>query len=521
MFHLEGVTPNSFKLTRIVSPDDPNEVLLFDGKGFSGSSFRARDEEGNICTFNEINDYIEKNLTAEEKTRLFKIYSDIDNYFDNSNQIRRRGKGIVDTFDQGLARHVAKIFDIVKFKGVKEYILEAYRTGRIRIPDDIYDEYRIDSKMQQVHIDCTYLKDDYLEAIALSMYLRLMIPIWGRYLPITRLENRHELKEYYALKLISGTPLFKEHVFSRLDTYVRGTIKIEDDLAIMVAGLSYEEIPFFMMAQIVVKRLPIFSISYTNDSDRNRHLMSMMYHLIGDNKRGGRSGKIGALLKNTIDEKKPIETEWSGEDNSSVWDMYKTRELVSGGDLAITEVYLMEFYVGEDPELTEKIHKYIEQIDLHKITDVQIQLMTWVISILIPGNTVPLFGGQVLRRALAIVQSQLWVWKFDWLAILLTAEPVPLDDDVYNSNLGQKPISSERRVELDKLYGLYAGTDTRVENVGVRSIQEMSRKFFETDWAVNCIEDLYKDNESLRLSPIFSTPGDLRNQLADLLIKLS
>lgn len=520
MFHLEGVTPNSFKLTKIVSPDDPNEVLLFDGKGFSGSSFRARDEEGNICTFNEINDYIKTHLTPEQRTKLFSVYADIDNYFDNSNQMRRRGSNIVDTFDSGLARHVSKIFDIVKFKGVKEYTLDAFRKGKIRIPDDIYDDYRIDNKMQQMHIDCTYLKDDYLELISLSLYLRLMIPIWGRYLPITRLENRHELKEYYALKLISGTPLFREHVFSRLDTYVKGTVKIEDDLAIMIAGLSYEEIPFFMMAQIVVKRLPIFSISYSTDSDRNRHLMSMMYHLIGD---GGKSrtSKIGALLKNTIIEKKPIETEWSSEDNSSVWDMYKTRELVSGGDLAITEVYIMNYYNGDNPELTHRIHEYIKTIDLQKITPVQIQLMTWVMSVLVPGNTVPLFEGYVLRKSLAIAQSQLWTWGFDMLAILLTAEPVALEQDVYNSNLGRKPITSERRVALDKIYGLYANTDTRTDNVGVVSIQEMSRNFFETDWAVNCVKELYKDNEDISVSPIFATPGDLRNHLADLLIKLS
>lgn len=521
MFQLEGVTPNSFKLTRITNPDDPSESLLFDGKGFSGSSFRARDADGNISTFNEINDYIKNYMTSEERSRLFSVYAGIDNYFDNSNQQRRRGNNIVDTFDAGLAKHLNKLVDTVKFKGVREYLLDLYKQGKVRIPDDIYDDYRIDNKLQQMHIDCTYLRPDYLEAIALSLYLRLMIPIWGRYLPITRLENRHELKEYYALKLLSGTSLFKEHAFKRLDTYVRGTVKIEDDLAIMIAGLSYEEIPFFMMAQIVVKRLPIFSISYTSDSDRNRHLMSMMYHLIGDGGKPGRSGKIGILLKNTIIEKKAVETEWSNEDNSSVWDMYKTRELVSGGDLGITEVYIMDYYKGDDIELTNKIHEYLKLIDLQKITPVQIQLMTWVISVLVPGNTVPLFEGPVLRRSLAIAQSQLWSWGFDTLAILLTAVPVPLEEDVYQSNLSQKPISSDRRIALDKIYGLYAETDIRADNVGVKSIQEMSRKFFETDWSVNCIKDLYEENEDLVVSPIFSTPGDLRNYLADLLVKLS
>lgn len=518
MFHLEGVTANSFKLTKIINPDDPNDCVVFDGKGFSGSSFRARDAEGKICTFVEINDYIRKHMTAAERTALYKAYVDIDNYFDNSNQLRRKGNSIVDTFDAGLVRHLNKVINVVKYKDVKAYFMDLYKAGLIRIPDDIHDDYRIDDKLQQKHIDCTYLTPDYLETMALSLYLRLMIPVWGRYLPITRYENKYNLKEYYALKLLEGTPLFKEHVFSRLDTYIRGVVTIEDDLAVMVSGLSNEEIPFFLMSQIVVKRLPIFSISYDVGADRNQHLMSMMFHLIG---KSGKTGKLGHSLKSAIFEKKPIENEWSDEDNSSVIDMYKARELISGGDLAVTEVYLMRFCQGDDPELTKLCHEYILGIDLQSITQAQIQLMTWIMSVLIPGNVIPLFEGPVLRRALAIAQSQLYTWGFPDLAVLLTAEPIPLEKDMFVGSMDHKAITADRRTELDHIYGVGTAATTRIENVGVKAIQEISRKMFDTDWGVNCPKILYQDNEELNTSPIFGTPGNLRNQLADLLVKLS
>lgn len=518
MFHLEGITTISFRATKIVSPVDKNDCLLFDGKGFSGSSFRARDENGQICLFKEINDFIAKNLSKEEQVKLFTVYSTIDQYFDNSNQMRRKGGNIVDTFDTGLSKHIQKIFDIVKYKDVKDYMLNLYKKGIVRLPDDIYDDYRIEDKMQQKHIDCTYLIPDYLDLMVLSLYTRLLIPIWGRYLPITRFDSRYALKEYHALKLIEGTSLFKEFVFKRLDTYIRGTVDIEDNLSIMVSGLSNEEIPFFLMSQIVVKRLPIFSISYTDNSDRNNHLMSMMFHLIGTS---GKAGKLGQSLKSPIYDKKPVETEWSDEDNSSVWDMYKSRELISGGDLAVTEVYLIDFCHGDNPELTKICYDYIQDMDLRKIAPVQIQLMTWIVSVLIPGNVVPLFEGSVLRRALAISQSQLFTWGFTNLAILLTAETIPLEKDTFVSNLGQKPITNERKLELDKVYGLTGAGDAKYENIGVKAIQEMSKKFFESDWGVDCPKELYEDNEELKISPIFATPGDIRNDLADLLIKLS
>lgn len=518
MFHLEGIMAFSFRATKIVSPVDPEECILFDGKGFSGASFRARNKHGEICLFNEINDFIKTNLSKEEQCKLFTVYATIDEYFDKSNQMRRKGGTIVDTFDSGLSKHIQKIFDIVKYKDVKDYLLNLYKKGVVRLPDDIYNDYRIEDKMQQKHIDCTYLIPDYLDLLALSLYTRLLVPIWGRYLNILKFDPRSSLKEYHALKLIEGTSLYKEFVFQRLDTYVRGTITIEDNLAIMVSGLSNEEIPFFLMAQIIVKRLPIFNISYSTNNDRSSHLMSMMFHLIGTS---GKAAKLGQSLKNAIFDKKPVETEWSDEDNSSVWDMYKSRELISGGDLAVTEVYLKEFCHGENPELTKICYEYIKEMNLRKITPVQIQLMTWIMAVLIPGNVIPLFEGSVLRRALAISQSQLFTWGFENLAIMLTAEPVPLEKDMFVSNLGQKSITNDRKLELDKVYGLTGINNNKHENVGVKAIQEMSRRFFESDWGVDCPKELYKDNEDLKISPIFSTHGDIRNDLADLLIKLS
>lgn len=519
MFHLEGITSQSFRSTRIINPDNPSEELRFDGRGFSGASFRARNEDGEICTFIEMNDYIKNHLTKEERTNLYLIYVDIDSYFDSGQQNRRRGASAVDMFDMGLSKRLNKLFNLVKFKGVKDYVLDKYKKGEIRIPADVHVDYQIEDKMQQKHIDCTYLREDYLDLVAMSMYMRLMIPIWGRYLPITKFDSRYALKEYHALKLIEGTVLFKEYTFSRLDTYVRGTVSIEDDLAVMASGLSNEEIPFFLMSQIVVKRLPIFSISYPRTEDRNSHLMSMMFHLIGGS---GASGKLGQMLKKNIYEKKPIKTEWSDEDNSSVWDMYKNRELIAGGDLAITEVYITDHCFGDDPELTKLCHEYIKDINIQKITPAQIQLMTWIMATMIPGNVIPLFEGEVFRKALAIAQSQLYTWGFKELAILLTAEAVPLEEDMVIGSFSQKPVSNEKRLELDKVYGLHHNLgNNRVDNVGIESIKELTRKFLEFDWGVNCDKELYKDNEDLLISPIFGVPGDIRNNLADLLIKIS
>ncbi len=518
MFHLDGVTPNSFKLTKIVNPEDKNDVLLFDGRGYSGSSFRARDNDGNICTFKELNEFISTKMTKDERLELYKIYSDIDNYFDNSNQNRRNGgSNIVNTFESGLSRHLAKLVNHVKFKDVKDFYIDLYKRGDVKVPDDIKEEHQLDGKIQQKHIDCTYLLPDYLDAMSMILYMRLFIPVWGRYLPLTRYDGKYALKEYHALKLITGTTLFKEHVFTRLDTYIRGITNIEDDISVFVAGLSNEEIPFLLMSQIVVKRFPIYSLSYVV-GERNTHLMSMMYHLVGD---GGKSGQLGKLIKNMVFEKKPVETEWSDEDNSSVLDMYKSRELVPAGDLAITEVYLKNYCHGDDPELTKLCYDYIKEIDLSKIVPSQIKLMTWVIATLIPGNVVPLFEGPILRRALAIVQSQLYSWGFSELAILLTAEPIEFESGTYMSNLGHKPISNDRKQALDRLYGVDSLAGFKGDNVGIVGIQNLSRVFFESDWGVNCPKELYKDDEDLNLSPIFSTHGDIRNMLADLLVKLS
>lgn len=517
MFHLDGITPNSFKMTKIVNPVDKTDVLLFDGRGFSGSSFRARDEDGNISIYKEMNQFINTKLSKEDRINVYKIYSDIDTYFDNSANLRREGSNLINTFETGLSKHLDKLFNLIKFKEVKEFLLDLYKKGIVKLPSDVHETHQIDGKIQQKHIDCTYLKDDYLDAIAMVLYMRLMVPIWGRYLPLTRYDGKHNLKEYHALKLISCTRLFKEHTFSRLDTYIRGIVHIEDDISVFVAGLSNEEIPFLLMSQILVKRFPIYSISYIEE-ERSTHLMSMMFHLVGDS---GKSGNLGKLLKNMVFEKMSIQNEWSDEDNSSVLDMYKSRELVSGGDLVITEVFLSDYFEGENSEITKLCFEYINKADLRKITQVQLNLMTWVMATLIPGNVIPLFEGPILRRSIAIVQAQLYEWGFCELATMLTAEPIPFESGTYMSNLGHKPISNDRRIALDKIYGIDKSAEFKGDNVGVLGIQDMAKGFFSSDWGVNCPKVLYKDNEDLNLSPIFSTHGEIRNMLADLLVKLS
>lgn len=517
MFHLEGITPNSFKKTVIINPENPKESISFSGKGFSGSSFRARDEQGQICTYKELNEFINRHMTQDERIRLYNIYSDIDAYFADGMQERRQTSSVVNSFEAGLSRHITRLVNLVKFRDVKDFLLDLYKQGRIVLPSDVTDSHPDDHKLQQKHIDCTYLKTDYLDAIAMVLYMRFMLPIWGKYLPLTRVSSNYNLKEYHALKMISGTPLFKERTFSRLDTYIRGITEIEDDISVFVSGLSNEEIPFLLMAQVVVKRFPIFSLSYV-EGERNTHLMSMMYHLIGD---GGKAGNLGKLLKNMVFEKKPVVTEWSDEDNSSVLDMYKSRETIPAGDLVVTEVFLTDFYHGDNPDLTDRCHEYIKGIDLTRITPIQIRLMTWVISTMIPGNAVPLFEGSVLRRTLAIVQSQLYTWGFKELAILLTAESVPFEKGTYSGNIEHRVITKELEAALDKVYGIDRSVNDKAVSVGYKAIQDMSSEFYTTDWYVNCAKELYAHDEDLKLDPIFTTHVNIRNMLAELLVKLS
>ena len=111
------------------------------------------------------------------------------------------------------------------------------------------------------------------------------------------------------------------------------------------------------------------------------------------------------------------------------------------------------------------------------------------------------------------------------LAILLTAMPVPLDPGEVLGSMGRRMLTDERIEKLKQVYPYLLIVNNHdpfghEENVGIRSVERMSAMFYEHEWSVSCPIELAQTVSGLDKINIFEAPNNLRNTLADLLIKL-
>lgn len=517
-FIIETYTKQSFSMVRIEHPDE--DPLIYETSGYSSTTPGAGVElpggGRGLQIFDEINDFIKTKLPEEKQLDLYILYDRINNLFTDSIVARRKGGTTGEMFDKTLTDLIRRIYLIVKHADLRDYVNELYKSRKIEIPPDIADTYQTEDRLTPRYVDCTYLTDDYLDLVTMALGLRFMIPIWGRYMPLKKYDNNSAMKEYYSFQLLMNSSFYKAPCFNRLDVYVRGGLEERNDLGVVLSNLSAEEVPLFLMSITVVRKITVASLSHHGIKD---HLIRMMYHYIDS-----KSKNLGTTLGNAVEAKRRGRSEYDGEDNSSVWDKYKMREMIPAGDLAVTEVFL-NTYDGDDPEKTDICDRFISDGIKFQPSECQIQIATWIIGTQIPGNAVPLFDLRTLKRVFAIVQSQLWSWGFNELAILVTAQPVPLDPGEVLGSVGRRTLTDDRITRLREIYPYLLTTNNvdifgHEQNVGIRSVERTASMFYEHEWSVACPDELAKTVDGLSQINIFEAPNHLRNLLADLLIKL-
>ncbi len=512
MFSIVRETTRSFSIAGVTSCDG-KDYIEFDASGYSNASAKSRDREtGRLILFDEMNLFLRTKLTKEDRSKLFQIYARIDELFSDTMLVRFSDGEVSEMFDLTLMKLVSKIFDIIKFSEARKFILELTRTGVLSIPGDIRDTHVTEDRLTPKYLDCTYLREDYIDLVTLCFVLRTMVPIWGRYMPLKRHDVSVAMKEYHAFRLLSTSNIYREAAFDRLETYVLGVMDNKPDIGIILAGLSDDEIPQYLMALTVVRKLTLAPIDGSNES----HLIREIFHYLNS-----KNGDMGRTLGSPIRQKREIMNEWSEEDNSSIWDIYKMRESISAADISITEVYLSDYCQGDSPSKTKECYSTIIDKNISTMQDCQLTLISWIMATLIPGTTVALLESKVLKRAMAIAQSQLWEWGFGQLAILLTANVIPLEEHVYVGSSEIRPITADRRAMLEKIYPTIPREDGSMENVGITSISRLSKTFYGSDWSMDCSKELARTVEGMGTIQIFEAPRDLQNMLADLLFKLN
>lgn len=418
-----------------------------------------------------------------------------------------------------LSKIVAQIYDIVDYETVRRYV---YVSGNIQLPHNLKTAYGDGDIVER-----TYLKDDYIGMVILALGMRFMVPIWGEYLSIVSERTGSEFKEKSVYDLIKRSNLFRWQPLERLNEYVAATVgDLDSSLSTLLGGLSSVEIPQYMLALGVVRKLAIGPVSAYTDDD---NLIRSFYNFVD-----GNSKRLDVRFAGNIAPKKPLH-EGADDDNSSVWDMYKINQGVSDGDKVLIEVFTedvdnMISRIHPDMEDMEKLELCMSTMTkLHNI-DVEyhhVVFTQWVLAKVLPPKGVQSLNKKSLLRCMAVVQAVLWDWGFHELALLMGAQRIKNDrSDMFIGLDGRNRVHRDLVEKLNETHPYYRRRSRKVdpnkrENIVVKAIDTVCDSFVRDEWRINAPEALMNAHGHTQITRVMTISGDIKNQMAKLVLHIN
>lgn len=512
-------TDKSFSSVGVARESGGATDLIFSAVGYSSArpnSSVSDDEDTDVKfdMFGEINLFFQKHLSEEQKDQLFTHYERLESLSTQTDLKECSFKDLT----RAIIKEVNGIYSVVKFADLREFV--STHTA-IRLPAGLSDDYVTEDKITPTYKSLTYRLQEYIDLLAVALGLRLMIPVWGFYLAVAHKESGVNMKEFTAYQLIQGSKFYKSHAFDRLDVYVRTGIR--DNVYDVTAALNFmssEEIPTYLLALAVIRKLSIVQLSAERERD---HLMKILFNYID-----GRFKRMATEFKQQVAEKKsgggPIE------DNSSVWSMFKMKESISKGELVVFELAVNDYHVcaafidaGFNAERLIRCVEHVHTIDNFDPSRAQKGLAAWILSTVIPGVVIDLFNVKELKHTMAVAQTILWEWGFLDLAIMMTARR---DKTQTVHELSKAKVNQFNRDLLDVINPYMLPDPKRddqyfIANSAVRGIEEIVREFMRAEWFVDCPHDLAFQYNRSDLTEYLDIEPSVRNRLAEILIRLN
>ncbi|MBE0438172.1 MAG: hypothetical protein IBX57_00200 [Gammaproteobacteria bacterium] len=461
--------------------------------------------------FDNVNAYM-KTLPDDLQDKIFDVYVNVGEVLDNVTDFNK-----VHTL---LQKQVAILYNLLDFEALSRWVK---LKGQINTPTELKTDF--DTDKNELTEKLTYLRDDYRDLIAFSLYLKPMLPIFGEYLNHTSRDISGKFRDHFVLSLLSKSKVIKLNPYKRLEIYINASIEKEERKAqaafkstsAVFGGLGSSELPEWLMSKVIIRRVVIYEETL-GDS-----LIANIYHTITQ-----QVNSLDKTFSGRINEKRPTGNV-NDDDNASIAENYKVKQEISDGDLTVLSVYTDRFLDMAsivdptiDPKSVEVFIKHFDQLEGLKIQKHHLVLAQWVLSKAISPRGVPSLNKPSLLKAMGVTQALLWHWGFQEVSLLLSAQPAPNN----GQHLGL-PTSRVSKYHTEKFQELYpyqrrltSNINLRSANVGLKAIDIVSTDLISSDW-------FYHPPESIRaqLSVDVNKPqmvsAEIRQNLSDLIIKLN
>ena len=482
---------------------------------FNAAVYQQAFKKGSYDPFLQINNYWDRQET-EFKDKLFELFLETKNIFNNIYQVN-------DLILQ-LRPVVAQMLDMHDNEELERW---TRFHGRVWIPEDLDVEYK-DDVVRPGSREQTYLVSDYWELVFMVMKLRVIAPIWGEFVEVTKKESGPIFRDLNTYYLISKTHIEKSPAMQRLNRYVAKNVKQDDiDIRSSINGIGSDSFQANLIANILVRFLVIASLT-REPSDT--HLVQIVHKTLRNRLSQNESHQNAILEKLN-----PGEDDLS-EDSSSRAEKYKNKPLVPPGEFTAIEksteyTHEIAARILTVNELTAEQSKALDvaladaqSMGSTAFEECQIHLMQWAISPIITARALWDINRSSILRLAGITQFYLWQIGYKDLAGLVTARSLTAEGVMQYSSESRAHIPKDLIDQLNELYPFYRRHPTKKalkpNNEAINEIMQLSQDLSDHTWFLNMADHQIAELKGSAANKTHRVGYDIRIRLSELAIFL-
>lgn len=472
--------------------------------------------ESSFDVFEQINEYWAA-MPLQKQNQVFEVYQEVERAFDLI--------GDTDAVYTILNNCIKRLLELHPLSQL-EFWLSV--NPKIFVPETVKD-LPPDPTENLFTSERTYTRKDYFPLLALSMFLRTVLPIWGQYIESIRRSSEMNRKEFIALQLLIGTGVLECEAMQRLRVYINASANPDDiDHARTLEGFSTEDVPFLFQALVTVRRICLADL---RGVDNRTQIVATLFKFMAP--------KAFSQADSNITIKKEDKRNSAGGTDTgkhSILETYRKRTEISFSEVAEFE-YAVEDYIGIaqrlEPTLTEdEINYSVDSILKYRngpITDVQLVIASWMIKDQISPHALYYIENTGADwptiKLLGALEAVLWKWGYRYLAALITAHAVVDVEEVTIGNISSREQLDPELVEQMRRYYPFEwrvvrkGIDTPQPHPNILAIDLIVDNLTFGAYRSTMHEDRLREvfGEVRRKVAVFS---DIKNILARFLIEL-
>ena len=418
---------------------------------------------------------------------------------------------------------VHPILDLMNFDDVYNWVKNIEKVPAIsKLADKFDDGIERDGLGTKAQ---TYIKDDYLELVALTLVIKTVLGPIGQfgYLKNSEISGMH--KEYILYNFISGHPVGDvspvHKLFGFAEKLVEISLKDADVSAIRVIEkrIPREETTLYMLSIIMLQKIPIATIV---DDNNAKNIITRVYNYI--NNKLSIKGDVSNAIRN---KQAMLDADTNDGEKESIMEAYRIMSELPKGlevelDWSVSDVNVIvnQLPIPIDGKVLNDASKFTTKFLDGVISGEQMNLLGFIFKDIIDPRGLPYLRIESVVNLLTVGYAYLWALECKYMAILLTSIPSGNDSDSISINItvNRNRITKEVRDELQRLYPynrvVNAETTT---NLVEETIGKLSNNIYSRGWtptAMTTYVDSVENGDLVSLQP------DIKLKLAEMIISL-